>query len=124
MNNYINAATESLYKNSNRDSQSAAFLLNKNRPIKVVQITDSHNSKNILPVKVKVDPKISICIERAELVTESYKETEGLPWIIRCAKALDNILRKMTIYILPGEQIVGNYASSPHSLPTYPEISC
>ena len=27
-----------------------------------------------------------ICIERARLVTESYKETEGFPTIIRVAK--------------------------------------
>jgi len=46
-----------------------------------------------------VTPAISY--ERAELVTESYKKTEGLPIILRKAKALENILAKMTILIQP-----------------------
>jgi formate C-acetyltransferase len=101
-----------------------AKLLNENRLIKAVQITDAQRPTVSMPVKIKLNPNVKICLERAELVTESYKRTEAEPWIVRRAKALDNLLRNMTIYILEGEQIVGNYASTPDSLPTYPEISC
>lgn len=52
-----------------------------------------------------------ICIERARYYTESYKETRGLHPAIRAAKALENTMQKMTIYILPEEQIVGNRSS-------------
>ena len=41
----------------------------------------------------------TICIERAKLVTESYKKTEGLPYIIRRAQALKDMLENMTIFI-------------------------
>ncbi len=101
-----------------------AKKLNEERITKAVQITDSDQPCVSMPVKIKLDPNVKVCIERAELITESYRKTEGEPWIIRRAKALDHLLRNMTIYILEGEQIVGNYASNAHSLPTYPEISC
>jgi pyruvate-formate lyase len=47
-------------------------------------------------------------LERARLVTESYKKTEGEPIAIRRAKALAHVLDNMTVYIRPGEMIVGN----------------
>ena len=102
----------------------AARRLNEARITKAVQITDAERPSVSIPVKVKLDPGVRICLERAELITESYRKTEGEPWILRRAKALDHLLRNMTTYILDGEQIVGNYASTPESLPTYPEISC
>lgn len=52
-----------------------------------------------------------VCIERARLYTESYKETEGQPPAIRAAKALAKTLAKMTIYITEEELIVGNTTS-------------
>jgi formate C-acetyltransferase len=56
----------------------------------------------------------AICTERARLITESYKATEGShPYIVR-AKALQHILENMTIYIRDGELIVGNQTSEPH----------
>ena len=62
-----------------------------------------------------------ICPERARLLTEAYRESEGQPEVIRRAKAVANILDNMTIYIENDELIVGNYASSPGALPTFPE---
>ncbi|HWR55793.1 MAG TPA: glycyl radical protein [Negativicutes bacterium] len=64
-----------------------------------------------------------ICYERAELITESYKETEGMPIIIRRAKALEKILAKMEIRISPDELIVGNHTRKPRSSPIFPEFS-
>jgi pyruvate formate-lyase/glycerol dehydratase family glycyl radical enzyme len=65
----------------------------------------------------------SICSERALLVTESYKETEGEPVIIRRAKALDKILTEMSIYIENDQLIVGNQASAGKAAPIFPKYS-
>jgi len=70
---------------------------------------------------IKIAP--SICSERAILLTESYKETEDLPIIIRRAKALDNILSNMSIFIEDGQMIVGNQASRQKAAPIFPEYS-
>ena len=50
-----------------------------------------------------------VCIERGLLITEAYKETENEPPIIRRAKALEKILKEMTVRIDDGELIVGDY---------------
>lgn len=60
-------------------------------------------------------------IERAQLVYESYQETEGLPFVTRRAKALEAIFNKKALYILPDEVIVGNICSKPGHLMTFPE---
>lgn len=62
-------------------------------------------------------------LERARLVTESYKRTEGRPMPLRRALALAHILENMTLYIRPGEKIVGNFASDPDSVSFYPEFA-
>ena len=62
-------------------------------------------------------------LERARLLTESYRQTENEPMKLRRAKALAHILNNMTIYIREGEMIVGNYASNSDSVPFYPELS-
>lgn len=65
-----------------------------------------------------------ICVERAQLLTESYKETEAEPIHIRRAKALEKILSHMTIYIQEDELIVGNHTTKSRSSPVFPEFSC
>ena len=62
-------------------------------------------------------------LERAKLVTESYRQTENEAMPLRRAKALANVLEKMTVYIRPDEMIVGNYASDSDSVPFYPELA-
>jgi pyruvate formate-lyase/glycerol dehydratase family glycyl radical enzyme len=65
----------------------------------------------------------SICPERAVLITESYKETEDLPMILRRAMALEKILSYMPIYIECGQMIVGNQACKGRAAPIFPEYS-
>ncbi|MDF2880609.1 MAG: formate C-acetyltransferase [Clostridiaceae bacterium] len=65
----------------------------------------------------------SVCIERAKYITESYKENESDPIYIKRAKAVDKILRNMSIYIKPGELIVGNQASDERTAPVFPEYA-
>ena len=63
-----------------------------------------------------------VCIERAYLLTGSYKETEGEPPVIRRAKALGKILKEMTICIEDGELIVGRATSKLRGGPLLPEL--
>lgn len=61
--------------------------------------------------------------ERCKIFTESMKQTDGLPIIIRRAKSFYEVLDKMTIWVKPGELIVGNQSRKPKSAPIYPEYS-
>lgn len=64
-----------------------------------------------------------ICPERALLITESFKQTEHLPMILRRAKALENILAEMPIFIERDQLIVGNQAGQNRAAPIFPEYS-
>lgn len=92
-----------------------------NTPIKAQQIALVELSEEARATRPGL--KWSLDLERARLLTESYKRTEGEPMALRRAKALAHILENMTIYIRPGELIVGNYASNPESVPFYPEFA-
>ena len=52
-------------------------------------------------------PGVTICLNRARLLTQSYKETDGLPMVLRRAMALANIMENMKIYIGDKERILG-----------------
>jgi len=75
---------------------------------------------NTLKKSIFEDPEI--CLDRARLITESYKETESLPQIIRVAKAFEKVLKEMNIYIQPEELLVGNLTGKPMATPIYPEF--
>lgn len=64
-----------------------------------------------------------ICIERACLLTQSYRETEAYPEIIRRAKALEKILSSVTIRIEEDELIVGHTISKRRGGIVTPEIN-
>ena len=61
--------------------------------------------------------------ERAVLVTESFKETEGLPVILRRAKAVEKIFNQLPITIRDDELIVGAITKNPRSTEICPEFS-
>lgn len=63
----------------------------------------------------------TVCIERGRLVTEAYRENESDPMLIKRAKALDKVLRNMTIFINEGDLLVGNQSSMLRCPPIYPE---
>ena len=65
----------------------------------------------------------SICSERAMLYTESFKQTEGEPYILRKAKAFAHTLKNMSIYIEEDSLIFGNQASCNFAAPIFPEFS-
>ena len=53
-----------------------------------------------------LDSPFEICAERAVLWTESHRQTEGQPQVVRNALALKNVLENMTIIIRDDELIV------------------
>ncbi len=63
----------------------------------------------------------SLCAERGLLVTEAYEKYQADPPVLRRARALAHTLANMSIYIAPGEVIVGNQASAPRAAPLFPE---
>jgi formate C-acetyltransferase len=71
-----------------------------------------------------VGEKYTICADRAVMVTESFKQTEGMHPAIRQALALDKVLSEMPIWIRDGELIAGNVASRPNGANIFPEYDC
>ncbi len=63
----------------------------------------------------------TICTERARFYTDTYREFENSPVILKRAYALDKTLRAMTIFISEGEFIVGNQSSKLRAAPIFPE---
>ena len=61
--------------------------------------------------------------DRAVLLTESYRETEGEPIIMRRAKAFAHILAHIPITIREEELVVGRSTLAPRGCQTFPEFS-
>ncbi len=61
--------------------------------------------------------------DRAVLLTESYRQTEGEPMVIRRAKAFVHILDQIPITIREGELIVGSATKKPRGCQVFPEFS-
>ena len=64
-----------------------------------------------------------ICLERAKIITRVYQQTEGEHILKRRAKALDAILKEMSVYILDDELVVGHQAGKQRSAPLFPEFA-
>lgn len=60
---------------------------------------------------------------RAVLLTESYRQTEGMPTVLRRAHAFAHILDNIPIIIRDDELIVGSSTLAPRSCQTFPEFS-
>ncbi len=61
--------------------------------------------------------------DRAVLLTESYRKTEGEPIHLRRAKAFAHILEGLPITIRPLELVVGSNAKAPRGCQVFPEYS-
>lgn len=64
-----------------------------------------------------------LCVERAKLITDSYKETEGYNMTYRRAKGLEKLLTEMSVYILPGELLVGMPSAKLRGAEFFPEMA-
>ena len=87
------------------------------------QLPPTYYENRILKMKDKVvmQPH-EVCIERAKLITDSYKNSKGEPPVLRFAKAIGHLLTNMSIKIWEDEYIVGNRCSKFVGTPLYPEI--
>ena len=65
----------------------------------------------------------TVCIERAMLTTQAYREHVQDQVVLLRAHVLDTVLRNMTIYIDPEDLIVGNQASVDRAAPIFPEYA-
>jgi pyruvate formate-lyase/glycerol dehydratase family glycyl radical enzyme len=66
----------------------------------------------------------AISIERAVIVTDSYRDSEKQSAPVRRALAFKAILEKKAIWLGEGELLVGERGPSPKATYTYPEICC
>jgi formate C-acetyltransferase len=62
----------------------------------------------------------AVSVEKGRLITESYIETEGEPAVVRNAKAIENILDNIAVFLEPNEIIAGNLASKVNGV----ELTC
>ncbi len=63
----------------------------------------------------------TVCLERALLVTESYRQTEGQPAPLRRAKAFAHVLRHMSLELHSNPLFAGNTSSTPRAWMLMPE---
>ena len=76
----------------------------------------------VAALREKVLGAPQICTERAYLMTESYKKTEGEPKLFQRVRAMDHILQNISIGISDGEIIVGRSTSKNRGAPLIPEL--
>ncbi len=67
--------------------------------------------------------KPKVCAERAVYTTESYKANLDQPAVLKRAYMLENVLKKMSIFIEKDTLIVGNQASANRAAPIFPEYA-
>jgi pyruvate formate-lyase/glycerol dehydratase family glycyl radical enzyme len=68
------------------------------------------------------DKPIRIALERARLLTESFKQTEDEPVVTRWGKAIAHILRNVSIHIEDDDLIVGNAGPPGRYAVFFPEL--
>jgi pyruvate formate-lyase/glycerol dehydratase family glycyl radical enzyme len=62
-----------------------------------------------------------VCVERARYLTESYRQTEGQPAVLRQARVLEHTLGHISVRIEPDELLAGNVTGKPLGAGVYPE---
>lgn len=91
-------------------------------PATAREMTASKGSERVCSLREKILRTPEICTERGYFWTESYKNTEPEPELIRRARALENVLNNMTISIEEEELIVGRATSKMRGGPILPEF--
>lgn len=62
-------------------------------------------------------PGVKLDLARGRLYTESFRATEGQPWVIRRARALAHYLESCPLYLPAGQRLCGGGASSEDGIP-------
>jgi len=72
-----------------------------------------------------LDARPTLSAERAELMTDFYMQPHGLRSApVERALSFEYLMAHKTVYIGPGELIVGEKGPAPKATPTYPELCC
>ena len=71
-----------------------------------------------------LDAKPTISTERAELMTEFYKNAPMVSTPVLRALSFKYLMERKTVCINDGELIVGERGPAPKATPTYPELCC
>ncbi len=75
--------------------------------------------------KISTETTPTISMERAKYFTEAYKKWEGSVSVPEMrALALRHYMEHRSLYIEPGELIVGEKGDRPQAAPTFPELCC
>ena len=76
--------------------------------------------------KQSLEAKPSISAQRAELLTDFYRQSHNHTWSIpvQRGEAFKYLMEHKTIVINDGELIVGEKGDAPKAAPTYPELCC
>ncbi len=74
--------------------------------------------------RCSLDTKPWVSMERAVLLTRFYRQCGSMSVPLQRAYALRYIMEHRTLYIGPGELIVGERGPAPKATPTYPELCC
>ncbi len=70
-----------------------------------------------------LNAKPMVCVDRARITTETYRDNMDQPMVLRRALMLKNVLEGMPIFIEPQTLLAGNHASSNRSAPIFPEYA-
>jgi len=65
---------------------------------------------------------VKLDVDRARIVTNTFKKTEGSPPALRKAEVVASLCDEMPIFIRPGEIIVGDPNGAPNKVRWFPEI--
>ena len=85
------------------------------------KIEKSSRVQKLIDALYKNMPEIESA--RGLLITESYKQTEALPIILRRSAAFSHILKNLPIIIRDNELIVGSATIAPRGCQVFPEYS-
>ena len=73
--------------------------------------------------KTSFRKNVKLDVDRARLVTESYKETEGMTPVMRKAMAMKKFCEELPIFIESGQLLVGDPNSAPNEIRWFPEVA-
>jgi formate C-acetyltransferase len=74
--------------------------------------------------QVSLETRPSLSAERAELMTDFYRQAPAAPLPVLRARSFVHLMSRKAIFIAPGELIVGERGPRPKATPTYPELCC
>ena len=81
-------------------------------------------SERIVRLSEKVrDTPVTICLDRARLITDFYSQPSMEPFMIRRAKSFAYVLDNKKIFIDEDSVLAGHLASRLHGTPLYPDMT-